>query len=77
MRALEEEAWYVVELPDGERMVMQYVKGRWHSPNDAAYADGPIPVSLADYIRDPKSRFAECLRRASLRFPSPRPHFSR
>jgi hypothetical protein len=47
---------YVVEFPstggphgDVERMIIQYEDGVWLSLGDAVYADGPIPVDVADY----------------------------
>lgn len=53
---LENDAYYVVEFPftggahvDVERMIVQYEDGFWFSTNDAAYADGPIPVEVAGY----------------------------
>jgi hypothetical protein len=56
--ALKEETSYVIELdPDPrarpgerpERFVMVHSRGYWHSTNDGAYEEGPIPVALAGY----------------------------
>jgi hypothetical protein len=55
LKNLEDGAYYIVEFPftsergDVERMVALYEDGRWLTPNDGAYEDGPIPGEVAGY----------------------------